>query len=538
MATATTTPAAAGAADQAHLRHIPVDILVHAYNSKCLAANTLLPSGPDFAELYDGDGDEDKDKARPRTFLHAPASEEAIAALDARVRAHGFPAGLPADVAALYRATDGIYAPGGDGDGNDEIFRPAALVEMVDDAEWPCELLPLPGADVDIEWPDIAKAVQLGAGGDEGMQLLVPPATTAEAIRVAEEAWKNADEKARAEMEKVAGKIYGGWDEMKKLEVAVIRTYHWATETEVFANFQHLLLDGYVMADAKDGKDEDEDEDEENEDEEGGEDGGDGADEDGDETEPEEVEGGDDEETEDDEEPKPKKGRKAAPKSKRSALDNVKLIFTGTFKTMDRKTCEQTAKQHGGQLTRKLADADYIVLGERAGPKKIEEIKKLGLTTINEQQFLKLLEGEDPGEGQAPAPTPAPVAKAVKAQPKAKSKSSASMGSVESLEGKKILFTGTLETMDRKKSKETAEKHGAKVITKLENTDFIVLGINAGPKKLEEIEKKGLRTVTEQEFLAMTEAGGGSEDAATSGTKRAQKDSAPKRATKRQRGGK
>ena len=65
--------------------------------------------------------------------------------------------------------------------------------------------------------------------------------------------------------------------------------------------------------------------------------------------------------------------------------------------------------------------------------------------------------------------------------------------------------------MDRKTANKAAEKHGAEVITKLADTDLIVLGTAAGPNKLKEIEDKGYRTCTEDKFLAMV--GDGPEEA-------------------------
>ncbi|KAF2722847.1 hypothetical protein K431DRAFT_302391 [Polychaeton citri CBS 116435] len=120
-------------------------------------------------------------------------------------------------------------------------------------------------------------------------------------------------------------------------------------------------------------------------------------------------------------------------------------------------------------------------------------------------------------------------------------------GEANALAGLKIIFTGTLETMDRATAKKAAEAHGAKVITKLEDTDFIVLGVKAGPKKLQEISEKGLKTVSEAEFGEMLQGGAG-EDTATDekeGKKRAAKKGAgvaetdaPPPASKRSKRGK
>ncbi|RYP05760.1 hypothetical protein DL764_003577 [Monosporascus ibericus] len=84
-------------------------------------------------------------------------------------------------------------------------------------------------------------------------------------------------------------------------------------------------------------------------------------------------------------------------------------------------------------------------------------------------------------------------------------------GKPNCLKGLKILFTGTFETMDRKTSIATAIKYGAEVITKLEDTDYIVVGLRAGPKKLQEISEKELETISEEEFFQILENGVGRE---------------------------
>ncbi|RYP67366.1 hypothetical protein DL770_008636 [Monosporascus sp. CRB-9-2] len=84
-------------------------------------------------------------------------------------------------------------------------------------------------------------------------------------------------------------------------------------------------------------------------------------------------------------------------------------------------------------------------------------------------------------------------------------------GKPNCLKGLKILFTGTFETMDRKTSIATAVKYGAEVITKLEDTDYIVVGLRAGPKKLQEINEKELETISEEEFFQILENGVGRE---------------------------
>ncbi|KAI9731208.1 MAG: hypothetical protein M1834_005401 [Cirrosporium novae-zelandiae] len=86
-------------------------------------------------------------------------------------------------------------------------------------------------------------------------------------------------------------------------------------------------------------------------------------------------------------------------------------------------------------------------------------------------------------------------------------------GSPTCLSGLTLVFTGVLESMDRKKSKAYAERHGAKVTTSpSKNTSYVVIGKDAGPKKIEKIEKLGVQTITEKEFFDLIRASVGDED--------------------------
>ncbi|KJX96111.1 hypothetical protein TI39_contig831g00016 [Zymoseptoria brevis] len=75
------------------------------------------------------------------------------------------------------------------------------------------------------------------------------------------------------------------------------------------------------------------------------------------------------------------------------SLKDKKLLFTGTFDSMDRAACETTAKSHGAKIVAptKLAEADFIVLGTRAGQKKLDEIEAQQLKTITENDFLDMI---------------------------------------------------------------------------------------------------------------------------------------------------
>ncbi len=84
--------------------------------------------------------------------------------------------------------------------------------------------------------------------------------------------------------------------------------------------------------------------------------------------------------------------RKKIPEGKPNCLRGLKILFTGTFETMDRKTSIATAVRYGADVITKLEDTDYIVVGLRAGPKKLQEINEKELETINEEEFFQILE--------------------------------------------------------------------------------------------------------------------------------------------------
>jgi DNA ligase (NAD+) len=70
-----------------------------------------------------------------------------------------------------------------------------------------------------------------------------------------------------------------------------------------------------------------------------------------------------------------------------------------------------------------------------------------------------------------------------------------------SISGKVVVFTGELEKRSRKAAKIEAEQLGAKVASAVSSkTDFVVVGAQAGPKKIEQIEKLGIRVLSENDW--------------------------------------
>ena len=67
--------------------------------------------------------------------------------------------------------------------------------------------------------------------------------------------------------------------------------------------------------------------------------------------------------------------------------------------------------------------------------------------------------------------------------------------------GKKVVLTGTLQTLSRPKATEILEKLGAEVVSSVsKNTDFVIVGQDAG-SKLQKAISLNVKTLNEQDFL-------------------------------------
>ena len=55
---------------------------------------------------------------------------------------------------------------------------------------------------------------------------------------------------------------------------------------------------------------------------------------------------------------------------------------------------EKLVQGYGGKLTKSLSkNTDYVVVGNDAGPNKLEKIDELGVETLDEEALIALLEG-------------------------------------------------------------------------------------------------------------------------------------------------
>ena len=71
---------------------------------------------------------------------------------------------------------------------------------------------------------------------------------------------------------------------------------------------------------------------------------------------------------------------------------------------------------------------------------------------------------------------------------------------------KKVVFTGDLVTYSRKEAAHCIKLLGADVNTSIsKNTDFVIIGRNPGPSKIEKISQLGIPIISENDFLKMLE---------------------------------
>ncbi|ETN43692.1 uncharacterized protein HMPREF1541_02851 [Cyphellophora europaea CBS 101466] len=107
-------------------------------------------------------------------------------------------------------------------------------------------------------------------------------------------------------------------------------------------------------------------------------------------------------------------------------------------------------------------------------------------------------------------------------------------GADDCLIGLTFVFTGVLETLGREEGQSLVKRYGGKVTSgPSSKTSFVVLGSDAGPKKLETIQKFGIKTINEDglfELIRRRPAGGGTASGAEAAQKkRAEQDAKVKK---------
>jgi len=78
-------------------------------------------------------------------------------------------------------------------------------------------------------------------------------------------------------------------------------------------------------------------------------------------------------------------------KKEEMPLSGKKFVFTGSLQSLSRPDASEFVKQKGGIVASSVGrDIDYVVVGEEPGS-KYEKAKKIGIKTINEEEFKKIV---------------------------------------------------------------------------------------------------------------------------------------------------
>ncbi|KAH7916645.1 replication factor RFC1 C terminal domain-containing protein [Hygrophoropsis aurantiaca] len=95
-------------------------------------------------------------------------------------------------------------------------------------------------------------------------------------------------------------------------------------------------------------------------------------------------------------------GSKPVPDAKSpDCLVGLAFVFTGELSSFSRDEAIDLAKRFGGRVTgQPSSKTSFVVLGDNAGPSKIAAIKKHGLVTLSEDEFLELIATRE-GPGSA-----------------------------------------------------------------------------------------------------------------------------------------
>ena len=229
-----------------------------------------------------------------------------------------------------------------------------------------------------------------------------------------------------------------------------------------------------------------------------------------------------------------------------NALKGKTVIITGDVEGFTRVIAQKVLESAGATFAKSLnKSVNLVVLGENAGPKKLEKIEELGIESREWDDVIEEIKvdgSDDGGEAKEPEPKAEPEPKsepeseseaeskakgkakkaapakkaaakkekpAAKAEPKAKTKAASAKGSASgtglasdfSIDGKRVLVTGTVAGYTRKTANDLLESHGAEIAKTLNaDLDLVILGAKPGPDKMAKIEELQLQTVQWKEL--------------------------------------
>jgi DNA ligase (NAD+) len=70
-------------------------------------------------------------------------------------------------------------------------------------------------------------------------------------------------------------------------------------------------------------------------------------------------------------------------------------VVSGTFAQFGRNEIKAEIEKHGGRVASSVSSkTTYVLAGSDMGPAKRQKAEKLGITILNEDDFIKLLEAQ------------------------------------------------------------------------------------------------------------------------------------------------
>ncbi|MDR3251910.1 MAG: NAD-dependent DNA ligase LigA [Tannerella sp.] len=82
--------------------------------------------------------------------------------------------------------------------------------------------------------------------------------------------------------------------------------------------------------------------------------------------------------------------------SRSDKLKGLTFVISGSFERHSRDDYKAMIEQHGGKNSGSVSGkTDYILAGDNMGPAKLDKARKLGVSIINEADFLKLINDND-----------------------------------------------------------------------------------------------------------------------------------------------
>lgn len=89
-----------------------------------------------------------------------------------------------------------------------------------------------------------------------------------------------------------------------------------------------------------------------------------------------------------------------------NCLAGLTFVFTGVLQSIGREEAQSLVKKYGAKVTTSPSSkTSYVVIGDEAGPKKLETIRKLGVKTIDEDRLFQIIRSlpANGGDGKAAA---------------------------------------------------------------------------------------------------------------------------------------